>query len=266
MSDDRLRALAEEIAEYKRKKKYLECITSMERYERESTDKTTRAILLTAKSTCNMLLGNIDSAKEDISRIDTASLSPGEVIYIDLVRANILQDEGKLDEAERVLSAILNINDTYEEQNRELLYETLARKGFILSDRNQFDIALKFLNRSLEVVDNGNLHANILIYCGYCLQALGRLDEAERSLKRSLDEGSGDLASDAFYRLGAVYLQRHDFHRAINAFRNAEQKIDSGRIGLADVYLGLSEAFKECGDIENSDRYLAKAKTSLPVQ
>jgi tetratricopeptide (TPR) repeat protein len=207
MKSEDLSALTQEIEYYKSSHKHAECIQRMDQYEKETADPVVRAVLLTAKATCALQVGDIAVADSAVAKIDTASLTAAMRNYVNLTKATIAHQAGRLDEADRLLSASLASVDLYEAEQRDVLYEALARRGFVQADMNQFGIALDLLRRASAISDQGELCDNIGLYQGYCLQALGRLDEAKERLGKVLKNGSGNLDADAYYRLGAVELQ-----------------------------------------------------------
>jgi tetratricopeptide (TPR) repeat protein len=266
MNNEQLESLTRKIDRLKSARKFAECIEEVNLLEREDKHPNLRVILAITKASCALALGDLSLAKNAISRLQALSLSPVEEIYRNLVVATIMHEDGKTAEADAVLSINLARKDLYNSEYREALYETLARKGFACADLNRFDTALGFLDQSLGTLPNGEFHDNILLYQGYCLQALGKLDQAEKSLERGIAEGSGDLAADIFYRLGAVRFQKHNYKAAIEAFTNAERNVPHGRVGLGDILSALSEVYRESGDVEMAEQYHKRAQLASTVQ
>jgi tetratricopeptide (TPR) repeat protein len=266
MNSDRLTEIANEIADYKRQKRFLECIKKMELYAREEKDASARTIFLTAQATCAMQMGDLPTAEAAIAKIDRSSLTPAERIYVHQVLASILQEQGRLLEADAILSSSLQEPELRREEHREAFHEMLARRGFILAHLNQCDTALRFFDDSLAVQEQGDLIERIRLYQGYCLQAVGRLEEAEKYLRMDVGKGSQDLAADIFYRLGAVLLQKGDYDAAIASFKDAERSLPRGQISLSDILMALSEAYGQIGQIVLAEQCRRRAETCSTIQ
>lgn len=153
MNSEDLNALTQEIEYYKSSHKHAECIQKMDQYDRETEDPVVRAVLLTAKATCALQVGDISLADSAVSKIDTASLTAGMRNYVNLTKATIAHQAGRLDEAARFLSVSLASRDLYDDEQRDVLYEVLARSGFVQADMNQFGIALDLLRRASTIFD-----------------------------------------------------------------------------------------------------------------
>lgn len=265
MDENGYKELEEEIKGYKDRKEYAECVQRMEQLEKEVTDPDTRTIVLTAKSTCAAQMGDWATAESAISKVDLVPLSPEMRNCTNMVRGSVAHHLGQLERAESLFSGILASKEAHAEQQREILYEATARLGMLYSNQNRFRSALDLLQRAELMVPNGDLRESIGIYLGYCLQAFGRLAEAEQHLKQVLENGSGELKVDAWYRLGAVQLQAGDCEAAINSFQSALDSLPNGGISESDILLALQEARDE-QNTDPADRPSAKKHAKPRVQ
>jgi tetratricopeptide (TPR) repeat protein len=245
MNIENLHVLTQEIEYYKSSDKHAECIQRIDQHEKETSDPVVRAILLIAKAKSALHLQNIALADESLSRVEVASLTGSMQNYVNLTKATTAHMGGRLAEADRLASMILASQEIHNEEQRDVLYEALAQKGFVQADLNQFGVALELLDMASTVVGaeglSENLSENIAIYEAYCLQALGRLDEAEECLRHVLSR-PGNLRADAYYRLGAIELQKEEFAAAKFDFQNALNKLSGGRLRREDVLSALREA------------------------
>ena len=242
MNFDDLETLTREIEQYKSAGQHIELIRRMDQYDKETSDPIVKAILLTARATSSLNTDSTAEADEALARIDMASLTAGMQNYVNLVKAATAHQAGRLIEADRLLSAVLASPEIQDEELRDCRHEALARKGFVQADLNQFSAALDLLEMASALVRDSEWSENIDIYEGYCLQALGRLHEAEEILRRSLDRRPGDLKADAYYRLGAIELQKEEFAQAKTNFQNALKNMPCGRMRLEDIFSALRDA------------------------
>ena len=266
MNDQRYLDLAKKIASYKKAGRYADCISAMARYEATETDFRIRNILFTAKASCALELGDIELARQAFSHISQDILTSTELLYVDLLHAGLLLEEGHLTDADRIVSALLSTEGINLDEHSDELYVALATKAIALAHMNKFEDAISFLDRASLILPEDDLKESIFLYRGYCQQALGRLDEAEVSLKKALNECSGKVLSDTLYRLGAVYLQKGETDAAIEAFSKSAQNLARGRMAMHDIFVGLSKAYKDKGDIDLAEQYLLKARKESVVQ
>jgi tetratricopeptide (TPR) repeat protein len=266
MNQGDLVALTQEIEEYKNAQQYVECILRMDHYERETTDPIVKAVLLTAKATCALEIGDIEASRQAVSLIDTASLTIPMRNYVNLTKATVAHEGGQSERAAALLAESLATGEIYSDEQREVLYEALARMGFIQADMNQFDAALGLLSRASAMFDRGDLQENIGLYRAYCLQALGRLQEAEECLQSVLRDGSGEFNANVYYRLGAIHLQQGHFVSSIADFQNALTHRPRGRIRRSDILAALSEAESARRVFDNIDDSSARSRGKPGIQ
>jgi len=266
MNIDDLAALAEEIKSYKDRHEYGECISQMDRYERETIDPTVRSILLTAKATCALQLNDLSTAEDAVSGIDIEPLTSAMRNYVYLTRGAVAQKSGQLDLAVSLFSTIIDSKEAYEPAHRDVLYEGFARLAFLYAQKNQFAAAFDLLERATIISPEGDLRDDIDIYRGYCLQALGRLQAAEQRLKHVLDTGSRELKADAYYRLGAVLLQAGNHKAAIDNFQRALSSLPYGRIARSEILAALIEAKDEQSIVDEIEGSTKRTEAKLTVQ
>jgi tetratricopeptide (TPR) repeat protein len=209
MEENRLISLAHEVEEYRREMRYADCIKKMDVYAKGERDPAVRLGIFMAKATCALQLGDYSIARRALSEINRNNLSETEAIYFDLILVTLLQEEGNLSEARRILTSNLARQELLRSEHREAFCEFLARMGFVLADLGDFEVSMGFLKQSLDLMKNDNsLRDTVLIYLGYCLQSKGCVDDARERFIQVLNEGTGEVVADAYYRLGGVYLQQ----------------------------------------------------------
>jgi tetratricopeptide (TPR) repeat protein len=267
MEQNRLVSLAQEVEEYRRYKKYRDCIKQMDMYAKRERDPEVRLGIFMAKATCALQLGDHVAARKALDAVDRNSLSETKGIYFDLILVTLLQEEGNLSEARKILAHNLARQDLLRSEHRDALCEFLARMGFVLADLGDFEVSMKFLNQSLGLMKNDDdLHDTVLIYLGYCLQSKGCLDDAREYFVRVLNEGTGDVVADAYYRLGGVYLQQHNYDLAIAMFKEAENRLPNGRISLENILLAESDAYRANGQIDLAEDALRRSQSRQTIQ
>lgn len=266
MIEKNLELLSTDIERLKREGNFEGCISVVEQLESKAEDLHVRVILAITKATCALRIENLALARSAISQISRSSLNTTERLYFDLVEATVLQQEGNAAGADAILVTILSTKESSQPEHSEVRYEALARRGFIAADSGKFEIALRFLRESHDVLAHGDIDENILLYEAFCLQALGHLDAAELLLSSGIKIDSGNLVADMFYRLGAVYLQKRSYKASMDAFKKAELAMPHGSIRLRDIFLALSEVCRESGELELAEQYATKAKLESSVQ
>jgi tetratricopeptide (TPR) repeat protein len=258
-----LNDLTQEIEFLKGSQRYAECIQKMDKHAKQTVDPLVRAVLLTAKATCALQLGDIPVADSAASAIDTTKLTAAMKNYVDLTKATVAHEAGRLDEADQHLSAILASESLSDDEQRDVLYEALARRGFVQADKKQFGNALDLLQQATAIFGQGELRDNIGLYRGYCLQALGQLNEARESLKAVLQVGTGSLDADAYYRLGAVEMQDGDLSAAVSDFQLALTSLPRGRITRANILAAIGEAEKQSVELKRMNEARVQGKSRI---
>lgn len=245
MDDNLAKELEMEIKGYYDRGAYQECLQCLERHEKEANDFEYRAIVLIAKSNCAMHLGDWVMAENAINAIDITPLQLEIKNCVYLSRAAVAHHLGQLEKAESLFLSILASDETKEEPPSRIVYEAAARLGMLYSHQNKFRTSMDLLQKAEFMIPDGDFRDDIGIYQGYCLQGLGRLDEAEQTVRNVLENGSGDLKSSAYYRLGAIQLQKGDCDAAIESLQSALDSLPHGRIAESDIMAALEEAKDE---------------------
>jgi len=231
----------------------------MAKYEEETSDPEVMAVILMAKANSAFHLRDLVLADEALSGIDLDLLMPGMQNYVNLIKSTAAHLGGRLAEADKLLNLILASKEIHAEEQRDALYEALALKGFVQADLGQFNTALDLLEMALSIVGaedlSENLSENIAVHKGYCLQALGRLDEAEVCLADLLKLDSLRMKADAYYRLGAIKLQMEEFAAAKMNFQNALANLSTGGLRREDILSAMSETDKELARLREFDRH-----------
>lgn len=240
------KSIAGTVADYKSTGRYSECIQWIDRLLQDpSDDRTLRAILLTAKASCALQLGDMGTATIASDSIDLALVATEIRNYTILTKAAIAQQCGKPEIASALLSEILAGESIIGPQERDVLYEALARKGFALATLRDFGSALEFLEKATAVDPIGEYQDNIDLYTAYCLQALGRLASAKTYVEKLLSRRPPSLEADAHYRLGAIYLQSGALGSAMAAFNCALDHLPGKLVTRVDIINALAEVDKK---------------------
>ena len=237
----------------------------MEELEKEITDPVIRAIVLMAKATCASQMGNLVLAENAAFAIDIEALSPELRNYAKLIRGSISTLTGQSERAESLFLTIISSKEAYAEQQPDALYEAFARLGISYSKRSRFATALDLLQKASILMPDGDLRDVIGISLGYCLQGLGRFDEAKECLKDVLDNGSGEMNADAYYRLGAVQLQAGECEAAIDSLQRALSSLPHDGSIESDISAALREA-KEQQNLDPADRPPTNIRAKPHVQ
>jgi tetratricopeptide (TPR) repeat protein len=251
--NERLIFLAREIDEFTSDGRYRECIKAMDSHAKDENSSSILWVLYLAKATCALRLDDVAGARKSVETIESATLSESDRIYVNHVWVEILQREGKLAEAKRLLSSMLANEELHKEEHREVYYEMLASMGIVSAHLKAFEAALPYLTGSQKGLEAGEWLDSTRIYEALCLQGLGRFSEAETVLKNVIEGGSGTMIVDAFYRWGALYLERQQFDLAVLMFQKAKSNLPYGRKSIAEILEAMSIAYRENGQIELAD-------------
>lgn len=253
MEDNKRDEFAEEIDGFYDRQEYAECIKRMDERLKESTDPEERAVALMAKSTCARYLKDFGLAESAAFAIDMEPLSPETRDYANLVRADILSATDESKRAEALFLSILSREDAFTERRRDVLCRALAKLGFLYATWNRYAAALPLLEKASLLGADGFLRDDLDIDLAYCLQALGRLDEAKEYLKSIIDREPQGIIVDAYYWLGAVQLQAEDYQAAIDSLQRALSHHPHGKVAESDVLTLLRDA-KEQQSMNPIDR------------
>jgi tetratricopeptide (TPR) repeat protein len=263
--DNDVKVLEEEISRYKNRKEYAECVKRMDEHVKETINPVVRAIALMAKCTCAAQMNDLALAENAAFAIDMEPLSPEMRNYVNLVRADVLSLIGESKEAESLFFTILTSKEQYSEQMRDVLYQASAKLGILYVTWKRYSQALTLLEKASLLMPDGYLRDYVDIDLAYCLQSLGRADEAKGCLKSIIDRGPEEFIVDAYYRLGAIQLQTGECEAAIDSFQSALNNLPRGKIAESDILTALREA-KEQQSIDAFDRTLVNTRNKPRTQ
>jgi tetratricopeptide (TPR) repeat protein len=124
---------------------------------------------------------------------------------------------------------------------------------------------LPLLEKASLLSPDGFLRDDIDIDLSYCLQAVGRLDEAKGYIKSISDREPEKIIVDAYYRLGSVQFQAEEYEAAIDSLQRALSHLPHGKIAESDILTALREA-KEQQSMNPIDRPPTKSPPKPQVQ
>lgn len=133
-------------------------------------------------------------------------LSGEQDMDCDLLRVECLLHLGQMDEADRVAQNILS----YES---EFLDHALAELGFNYLDVDQYEQAIIYFNRSLEL---NPLNADVMSDLGYAYELVGDFDGAISAYNKVLDQDPYSYV--AWFNIGRIYSMTNEYEKAIDAF------------------------------------------------
>jgi tetratricopeptide (TPR) repeat protein len=130
-------------------------------------------------------------------------------------------------------------------ENPDVVYEM----GSLIQQRGGAQEALPYFMRHLDMVDDDQ---QTLVQIGKCYIDLGRLDEAERTLRQALA-----LADDAigFYNLGIVLEQRDRMQEAEQSYRRTLEL----NAGLARAHNNLGGLLAASGRVDEAEQHLRES-------
>lgn len=238
-------ALAHEVNDLKAKREYAECIRKMDLYLDGTDDPVVRTLALMGKATCAMQLGNLAAAQTAAFGIDPNVLDPEARNYARLVVGSVALQAGQFNKADSIYSEILADKAANEENSRDILCEATAGEAFAQARLHRYTAALSLLDLAFGLHPERELQDDIGIYRALCLQGQGRLDEAEQSVRNVLANSSGKSDADAWFRLGAILLQKRDFRGAIDSFQGALRKVSTVGVSRSSILTAIKETENE---------------------
>ena len=120
------------------------------------------------------------------------------------------QQEGKLDEAERLYREILEVQPKHQDSNNNL--------GVLLQNLNKFDEAIMCYKKAIEIKPD---YAEAINNLGVTLFKLNRLDEAEVNFRKATDIKTDYV--EAFNNLGGLLVKLNRFDDAILYYKKAAE-------------------------------------------
>lgn len=145
--------------------------------------------------------------------------------------------------------------------------------GEYFLDRNLFDSALFYFQKSKRAFDNTEDEAYGLNNLGRLYTKKGNYEEAFRYLKAGFDtaQKTGNMLymTQSFLYTGDAYYKKEDYKKAIATYDSAVRyslENSSANVELRNAYLGLSLSYAKVKDFENAYKYdtlLANVKDTL---
>ncbi len=155
---------------------------------------------------------------------------------------SILQNIGKLQDAELSLRKAIEINPNYANAHYNL--------GVILNDLGKLQDAEKSYRKAIELNPN---YANAYSNLGNVLRDLGNLQDAELSLRKAIELNPN--YANAYSNLGNVLKDLGNLQDAELSLRKAiEVKPD-----YADAYSNLGNVLRDLGNLQDAELSLRKA-------
>lgn len=133
-------------------------------------------------------------------------LSGEQDMDCDVLRVECLLHLGQIDEADRVARNIL----FYE---NEFLDHALAELGFNYLDVDQYEKAIDYFNKSLEL---NPLNADVMSDLGYAYELTGDFSGAITAYNKVLDQDPYSYV--AWFNIGRIYSMTNEYEKAIDAF------------------------------------------------
>jgi adenylate cyclase len=198
----------------------------------------------------------------DKLRVATLYINIGNVYYHNPVNHN---------KALEYFIKALPITEELEDNNT--LGSVTANIGEIYLDKNQFDSALFYFQKSKKSLDNSEDEAYALNNLGRFYTKKGNYEEAIRYHKSAFDtaqkiDGTLYMAQSILY-LGDAYYKKGDYKQAIETYNSAvfyALKISDKNIELKNAYAGLSLSYAQQKDFTNAYKYnvlLSQVKDTL---
>ena len=165
----------------------------------------------------------------------------------------------------------LPISEELEDNNT--LGSASANIGEIYLDKNQFDSALYYFQKSKKSLDNSEDEAYALNNLGRFYAKKGNYEEAIRYHQNAFDtaqkaDATLYMAQSILY-LSDAYYKKGDYKQAIETYNSAVEyalMISDKNIELKNAYAGLSLSYAQQKDFENAYKYnllLSQVKDTL---
>lgn len=242
---------------------------------------------------CYLVLGNVDHA---ISILDQGIIKFPNDINLKLSKVRILTEQGKIDDAKKLLDDVKSsknaeiyrreilMNEVTIESSlnnplrmKELLLEVLTLEGdrcdeaarFMLMMTcnllQEYDLALEQASRLENEESNTEFYISGLYYKGEFLQKVGKNKESEIHFRKAIKKlRKLSMSNRTFYE---VYIYRALAHKNLKEYDKA---IEMGEFIIdlqperADGYMILADIYKDQGEEENSEKYFKMAQEKNP--
>lgn len=157
------------------------------------------------------------------------------------------------DEHKKVISSY-NVENLTNDYNKIEAKETFFKKGASYFNKGEYNKAIEFLNKALELDKN---NAIIYLWLGAAYNNKSKYDKAIDILNKALELDENSV--DNYYWLGAAYFNKGKCDKAI---KNLEKALELKECSESDltyrhIYFGLSKVYSEKEDTDNHNKYLS---------
>lgn len=176
-------------------------------------------------------------------RLEEKADAPAKIEMDHLI--SLYQSE-KYPEAERLAFAF-----TEKFPNHHLGWKVLAAT---LKHNGKFDASLNISQKLAKASKDPEAHSNL----GVTLQELGRLEEAEKTLKKAISLNPN--YAEAHYNLGVTFKAGHQLDKAVDSLRRASAL----KANFPEAYFNLGVIAQELGNAEEAENNYLKALVQNP--
>jgi tetratricopeptide (TPR) repeat protein len=253
LDDDEIIArLSAEAEEHESRSDFSGCIVRMRLYEDEIYSLYVRRVAYLAHTRCAMQADDFDEARIAVSKIDRTIESDEEGIYVDKMLLQVLEHDGELEQAKKILLKNLAKPEILEPEQQEVHHEMVGWLGRILADLGEYERALPYLEEGESYFERERWRDNLGVPRVYSLRMLDRESEAEHVLKGLLETGTGEMLVDIFYELAMVYWRIRRLEEAQSMLEFAAASVPHGLRTSAEVEDALLKLRALRHEISNS--------------
>jgi len=197
-------------------------------------------------------------------------LSGEELQEVSIKLGEVLSFSGRYDEALAQYDSARNLLQT-EAPSPDQAYhlaELYRKTADVYERRSEFDVALEWLNKGLNVIDGNEPTieaARIYNHGAKILRRQGKNEEAIPWCQKSLDiasqiktRESQQAMGHAYYNLGHIYVRRGEYGKALSYCQESVQLYEQIEdvVGLSEAYNNLHIAYLDQGDWEHASEAL----------
>jgi tetratricopeptide (TPR) repeat protein len=230
-------------------------------------DPEAKATLLGNQSTCLMILGRLEEARERITEALQIAPRTQVLLYLWEEDASLYWHEGQREKALEILER-LHVEHgelLLAAEHRDLADRIRSARGMLLAELGRYQEALPLLEQSLNSESAAIDNEGLLRELGLSYLQLGRRTDARRVLERLLREGTRtDLVADAHLYLGDVYFHQRAYAKAMTEFEWCLAHAGEHKIPTPYLYKWLAVTARALGMKEDAERYdeFAKGETA----
>lgn len=261
--DEVIARLSAEADQLSMESKYSACFERMKLYEDESYSPDVRRVAYLTHARCAVQSGDFEEARTVVGKIDRSYISAEVGIYVDKMLLQVLEHDGELERAKKILLENLNKPEILEPEHQEVHHEMVGWLGRILADLGEYERALPYLKQGEDYFERDSWRDNLAVRRAYCLRMLGRESAAEEVLRATLKEGSGEMLVDVFYELAMDYWAARRFEEAQSMLELAAANIPCGLRTSTEVGEALAKLCTQIQDL-GLDEISKKHKSTLP--